>query len=581
MSFFALRSVRLTLGHSRWLWLVMVFAVFEAVLQSVLPTLLRQIIDTALGVRAHIPQSDIAGMIVIYAGIAASIPFINWMMNIVASWNAWSATNALRDTVGMHVFAQPLEFFRSHGIGELSERIDADPAQLHQILGMSSANLVRMLVLLGGVGYGAWLIRPEMSIILMGYAILGTLGLVWAQRNNADDWEAERVADAALYDTVEESFASVTDMRAVGGETALSARLTPRLDKLLHVHRFARMRSERATVAAGVIKLSGWVLALAGGSWWVIQAQGTLGEAVALLGFVALLGVPIEHVRNEIQALQQALGAFRRIEELLGSTQTLPTDIPPAPQTCHIQVNEVFFRYPSSNDWVIRGIDLHITHGTHVALLGRTGSGKSTLMRLISGLEAPQQGHITLAGMEMADLPEAYIRRWIGVISQEVDIFNATLRDNLTCFADDYHDEQVWQAIHDMQLTDWVRSFAQGLDTMLGDGERTLSPGEEQLIAFVRLQLRNPRVVLLDEASAHIDPLNEQRINQAMRVIGAGRTILTIAHRLSTVKTADRIIVMADGMIIEDGTAQTLSQRIDGVYAQLLATTRQHHGEEA
>jgi len=165
----------------------------------------------------------------------------------------------------------------------------------------------------------------------------------------------------------------------------------------------------------------------------------------------------------------------------------------------------------------------------------------------------------------------------VGVISQEVEMFNASLRDNMTCFADHYSDADIMRVVADLHLSDWVAGFREGLDTPLGDGERSLSPGEEQLIAFVRLQLRNPLLIILDEASAHVDPINEQRINRALAVIGRGRSTITIAHRLSTIAHAERILVLRAGEVVEYDTPAALAARGDSAYGQLLA----QHTEEA
>jgi len=571
MSFFASQSVRIAFRHSGWLGLVVVLALVEAWLRTALPMLVSQMIDTALGSQAQLQQHDITGMVWTYVGIAVAIPVLAWLGQIVASWSAWSATNAVRDAVGTHIMARPLEFFRTHGIGELSERIDADPGQLQALLGTSSGNLARMSMLLVGIGYSTWLINPWICAALLGYVAVGATLVVWSQRENADDWERERIADAALYDGVEENFASVTDMKAVGAEGFLAQRLVPRMATLLQANRHARMRNERATVVSGLVTVGGWVLALAVGSWRVVYAQGTIGEAVAMLGYVALLGNPIEHIRSEVQAFQQALGALRRIDDLLAEPIEAVLPAVAEPSQLSIHLDNLWYRYPSSTDWVIRGITLTIPAGTHVAVLGRTGSGKSTLARLISGLEHGATGQIRYNDLPLTSIPTTQLRRWVGVISQEVEMFNASLRDNMTCFADHYSDDDIMRTVADLHLSDWLAGFHEGLDTPLGDGERSLSPGEEQLIAFVRLQLRNPLLIILDEASAHVDPINEQRINRALAVIGRGRSTITIAHRLSTIAQAERILVIRDGAVVEYDTPAGLAARGDSAYGQLLA----------
>ncbi|NBU65395.1 MAG: ATP-binding cassette domain-containing protein, partial [Chloroflexia bacterium] len=233
------------------------------------------------------------------------------------------------------------------------------------------------------------------------------------------------------------------------------------------------------------------------------------------------------------------------------------------------------YRYPSSNDWVIRNLTLAIPAGQHVALIGRTGSGKTTLGRILSGIESAQQGAVLLNDVSIAQIATSALRQQVAVVSQEVDLFNATLRDNVTCFAPSYSDQQLIAALHDAGLADWYATLPAQLDTLLGDGERDLSPGEQQLLAIARVLLRQPGLVILDEASAHIDPVSEQRLGQALTVLAHQRTVITIAHRLSTVRAADMVVVLADGQIIEVGNPAILAQQPDSHYAQLLATNLQ------
>jgi ABC-type multidrug transport system fused ATPase/permease subunit len=566
MSFFQSPSMRLALAASRWLWLVLVLAGISAILTVSQPFVVQRIIDAAL------TQQTLAPNVITYLLLAVGIPILQWVITGLASHSAWSATNALRHATATAIFAQPLDFFRSHGIGELSERIDADSGQLHGIFGEASARLASTIVLIISVGVTTWLVAPVVFAVMMIYLVIGIAIISWSQRDNHHDWEAERVADAALYDTIEESFASVTDMRAVGAESRLHHRLTPRIATLLHTHRTARLRSQVAQLTATAINAVGWLMAISIGIWRYQSGTGSIGEAVALLGYVTLLTKPIEEIRGIVQEYQQARGVLSRIDELMqpspiaDGTRTLPSG------PLSVRLDQVSYRYPSSPDWVIRDLSLTIPAGTHVAIIGRTGSGKTTLGRLISRIEHAQHGHITLNDIPIDTINESSLRQTIGVISQESDIFNATLRDNITCFAPDYSDEAIRTALTACGLGDWLASLPAGLDTPIGDGERALSPGEQQLLAVARIAIRQPGLIVLDEASAHVDPANEQRIATALASLTSQRTTLTIAHRLNTVYAADLVIIMADGVIIESGSPQQLAATPDSHFAALLAT---------
>jgi ATP-binding cassette subfamily B protein/ATP-binding cassette subfamily C protein len=566
MSFFQSPSIRLALTASRWLWLVLILAGLTAVLTASLPFVVQHIIDAAL------TQQTIAPHVMTYLTLAMSVPILQWLISSIASHSAWSATNALRHAAATAIFAQPLEFFRNHGIGELSERIDADSGQLHGVFGEASARLFSTIVLVFSVGVTTWLIDPFVFAVIMLYLCVGIAIIAWGQRDNHHDWETERIADAALYDTIEESFASVTDMRAVGAEAHLHQRLTPRIATLLHTHRTARLRSQVAQLTSTAINAVGWLLAIGIGIWRYQNGTGSIGEAVALLGYVTLLTKPIEEIRGIVQEYQQARGVISRIDELMtpapisDGTQTLPSG------PLSVRLDQVSYRYPSSPDWVIRGLSLDIPAGTHVAIIGRTGSGKTTLGRLVSHIEQAQQGTILLNDIPIGDISESSLRSAVGVISQESDIFNATLRDNITCFVPGYTDAAISAALHACGLGDWLAALPDGLDTPIGDGERALSPGEQQLLAVARIAIRQPGIIVLDEASAHVDPANEQRIATALANLTNKRTTLTIAHRLNTVYAADLVIIMADGVVIESGAPRQLATTPGSHFATLLAT---------
>lgn len=562
-------TLRIALHRNYWFMAMIGVAASEAVLLVLKPQLTQQIID------AIIQHRDMQWALGWFAVVAILAPLCTWVGKIIASQSGWQASNAIRTAVGQAIFQQPLEFFRRHGVGELSERIDADSGKLHGIFGSATAQLVSAVVLIVSVGYRTWHIDISVFGALMGYLVVGTALITWTQRDNHTAWEAERVADAALYDTVEENFASISDIRAVGAESFLTNRLTPRLAILLHSLRTARMQSQSAAIGSTLVNATGWLIAIGIGVWRYQHQLGSIGDAVALLGYVTLMSQPIEHIRGIVQEFQQARGVLQRINQLRGTNQPNGGTMPLASGPIAVTLSTVSFRYPSSNDWVIRDLTLAIPAGSHVALIGRTGSGKTTLGRLISGIESAQQGAVLLNGMSIAQIATTALRQQVAVVSQEVDLFNATLRDNVTCFAPGYHDQHIIAALHDAGLADWYATLPAQLDTLLGDGERELSPGEQQLLAIARVLLRQPGLVILDEASAHIDPVSEQRLGQALTMLAHQRTVITIAHRLSTVRAADIVVVLADGQIIEVGAPTTLAQQPDSHYAQLLATNLQ------
>lgn len=566
MEFFQSPGLRVAMQHNRWWIWVVILATIESVLAAFRPFYIQAIIDNAT------TRQSLTAAVIAFATVAVLVPILRWVGSIAESHSAWSATNTLRHHVGQAVFSQPLEFFRQHGVGELSERIDADSGQLYDIFASTTAHVVRTGVILLLVAYQTWQIDARICGALLGYVLVSTVVIARNQRDNHTAWEHERIADATLYDTIEESFASVTDIKAVGASAVLHQRLTPRLDTLLQAHRTARLQSQRATMVSTIINGIGWLLVVLLGVWHY-QHGGSIGQAIALIGYMALIAQPIEHVRSIIQAFQQARGVLMRIDALMQQTPAAP----PAGSTLPagalaITLSQVTFAYPDSSQAAVREVSLTIPAGAHVAIIGRTGSGKTTLVRLLSRSEYVQHGEICYHGIPLTHISEASLRQRVAVISQEVDIFNASLRDNVACFATHYSDDELVAALTACGLHDLLATLPYGLDTRIGDGERVLSPGEQQLLALARVWVRNPGVMLLDEASAHIDPLSEQRITQALFRLAQHRTVITIAHRLSTVRTADLVVVMADGAVLEHGAPALLAQQPHSHYARLIAS---------
>jgi ATP-binding cassette subfamily B protein len=218
----------------------------------------------------------------------------------------------------------------------------------------------------------------------------------------------------------------------------------------------------------------------------------------------------------------------------------------------------------------LQGIDFRLPGGTILGLLGRTGSGKTTLTRLLVRFYDPQRGALRLGGIPIHDIPQATLRRRIGLVTQDVQLFNASLRDNLTLFDPSIPDSRIFSAFEQLGLMDWYNTLPEGLMTKLEPGGSRLSAGEAQLLAFVRVFLRDPGLVILDEASSRLDPATEARLDQAIERLLKGRTAIIIAHRLGTVQRADRILILENGRQIEYGEREQLARDPTSHFAGLL-----------
>ena len=556
--------------HSTSLWLLLVVTAGTSWAQVLLPTLFGQLIDTAIAQQAT--ASDIGW----YAVAGVGVQLMLWFHSILATHTSWSGSNALRTVLIGHIVEQPLAFFRSHGIGELTERIEDDVAEVADVLAHHVPQLLRAAIIFGTILWTASLSDVSSALMLCAYVVIGAVLVAQTQHHNATAWERERAADAALFDTLHETLSGTVDMQSVHAQPFAQQILVPRISERMQTHRRAAIQNERGTVVAGAVTAAGWLLAAVIGIWRFRAGYGSVGDAVTLIGLVRLLSLPIEAFSSQFTLLLRAIGTFRRCDALLAAPVWPPTgtrDLPDGPLTVHI--NNLSFRYPNAAHDALQDINLRFAAGQHVALMGRTGSGKTTLGRLVAQFEQPTAGEILIAGIPISDIRVSSVRRRIGVIPQEIDIIPTTLRNNISGGHSNWSDADITACIDDLGLRTWYSSFDQGLDTLIDDDGRILTPGEAQLLAFVRVALRKPGLVILDEATAHIDPQTERLLRTAIERIAAQRTTITIAHRISTAETADLLVMMAEGSIIEMGAPASLIATTDSYYAQLRATQAQ------
>jgi ATP-binding cassette subfamily B protein len=280
--------------------------------------------------------------------------------------------------------------------------------------------------------------------------------------------------------------------------------------------------------------------------------------------------------------LQRAAASIHRIMALQVQQPTMHdgpgVDVPTGPLA--VTFDHVSFCYADDPETIIlQDVGFHLAPGTVLGLLGRTGSGKSTLTKLLFRFYDPTEGAILLGNgggnnphhFDLRDARQAELRRHIGLVTQEVQLFHASVRDNLTLFDDTISDEQILAVLADLELTSWLDSLPNGLDSPL-QGDTSLSAGEAQLLAFVRIFLADPGLVIMDEASSRLDPVTEQKIEQAIDKLLANRTGIIVAHRLATVQRADEIMILGDGRIQEHAPRTQLAADPTSQFAQLLVT---------
>ena len=536
-------------------------------LQLVIPLILADFIDLALNGGA-VAGLTTAGIAYLIAGILNQ--FLDAGASYLGTDIGWSATNRLREELTSHLFSLDMGFHNDTTPGEMIERVDGDVTAISEFISRFLVRLIAAGVLLTGVVIVCWFESPIMGLTITLYVIAVILFLIRLRKVAVAAAEEERETSARLYGFIEERLAGVDDIRSLGAGRFTMTRFIPVTRDFYTRTTNAWRKRIVVWISANTAFWAGDALALLVGVWLTVSGEITVPTAFLLLQYVQLVRRPIEQMTQELQELQKAAGGIVRIDQLrhLGSSIADGSEVVPAGPLA-VEFDHVWFAYEDRG--VLEEISFNLAPGMSLGLLGRTGGGKTTITRLIARLYDPDRGVVRVGGHDLRTLRSESLRRSVGVVTQDVQLFEATVRDNLTFFAE-RPDEDILEVLERVGLGPWIRKL--GLDTELGAGGQGLSAGEQQLLAFARVFLQDPGVVILDEPSSRLDPVTEMLLATATERLYAGRTVVIIAHRLETVRTADEIMVVDAGRIVEHGPRQTLATDPSTRYAALLAAGR-------
>jgi ATP-binding cassette subfamily B protein len=537
-------------------------------LQVVAPQVVRAFIDT---VGSDAPADELTRLGLLFVGAALVAQLLRVGAAYVGEVVGWTATNALRADLMAHCLRLDLGFHKQHTPGRLIERIDGDVTAMANFFSQFVIQILGNLLLVVGIVAALWLEdwRIGLAIGLFTLAMLG--GMARARSFAVEHWRRARQVSAELYGFVEERLGGLEDVRTSGAGGHTLHRLGEHTANRVRVATRARAMAAVPSAIPVGSRMLGMGLALLAAAYLHGQGAMTIGAAFLLVYYVRLTFSPIEHITSQLEEFQRAAAGIARVRDIMATEPALPdlgtTPLPDGPLA--VELRDVSFGY-GEEDMVLREVSFRLAPGQVLGLLGRTGSGKTSIARLLVRLYDPAAGSVRLAGADLREVPLAELRRRVGMVTQEVQLFGATLRDNLTLFDRSIADERLTAALEQLGLAEWGRGLPRGLDTTIGPGGVGLSAGEAQLVAFTRLFLRDPGLVILDEASSRLDPITERLIERAIDQLLTGRTAIVIAHRLATVGRADRILVMEDGRVVEDGPRAALEADHGSRFARLL-----------
>ncbi len=555
----------------RGLAALMTLLVIAAVgLQLLVPQLLRRFIDGALG---GVDQSRLTTLAVLFLAAAIVTQVLNAGATYVAAAVGWTSTNLLRRDLTEHTLDLDMSFHNSRTAGEMIERIDGDITSLSNFLSQFTVRVFGGILLLAGILVALWLENSLMGAALTAFVALELVVLTLTRRVGVPATRLEREANARQFGFIEERLQGLDDLRANGAGEYSMHRFEGVMRGFYHDTRRAWMLRSVVWLSSYGLFVIGLAVTIGASIFLVRRGELTIGAAYMVFQYLFMLQNPIEQITQQLQELQKAAAGASRVSELLAIESALPPGggrrLPDGPLS--VSFEDVTFHYldADSDQLTLDGVTFTLAAGRRLGLLGRTGSGKTTLTRLVFRLYDPTSGAVRLGGVNAVDADLDHLRSRVGLVTQDVQLFRGTLRDNLTFFDPTVDDRSILDVLDALGLGQWYAGQEQGLETELDSGGRNLSAGEAQLIAFARVFLKDPGVVILDEPSSRLDPVTEKRLQVALERLLAGRTAIIIAHRLETVEAVDEIMVMEGGRIVEAGERERLVADETSRYSRL------------
>lgn len=545
------------------------------VLQLVGPQVARSFIDAAQVRASEVVLMQIA-LVFILVSIAQQV------MNVMATyWServAWTATNALRAELAAHLVRLDMSFHKARTPGELIERVDGDVNALAGFFSSFVVQLIGSALLLIGVLVAVYLIDTRLGLAFTVFALLALALLGWVRRFGAAYWKGDREHSAAFYGYVGEVLTATEDIRSSGAVQYALRRFFERLRSWLPVRMRAEIWGSAVWMAAAGVFAAGDAIAYGLGGGLFKSGAISLGAVYLVVAYTAMLAAPIEIIRTQLQDLQRADASVARVRELMEVHSRLEdgTDLVPEGALA-VEFRAVHFVYEDERPAevspdgervaTLENLSFRLEAGRSLGLLGHTGSGKTTITRLLFRLYDTQRGEVRLGGVNVRNANLEALRARVGIVTQDVQLFEASLRNNVTFFNPGIPDEQLLAVLEMLGLRPWLAGLPRGLDTIISGS--SLSAGEAQLLALARVFIKDPGLIILDEASSRLDPATEALLEQALGKLLEGRSAIIIAHRLATVERVDDILILERGRIVEHGPRETLAADEHSRFAEL------------
>ncbi|MFL0374081.1 ABC transporter ATP-binding protein [Paenibacillus amylolyticus] len=553
--------------------LLLIMLLTSTGLQLLNPQIIKRFIDTAAsgGVLTNLVQ---------LAGIFLVVAVFNQLITVAVSYLgndvAWRATNQLRGDLLKHCLRLDMRFHNVKTPGEMIERVDGDVTSISNFFAMFIVQVIGSFVLLAGILGFMFSVNVPIALVMTVFTLLSILFMVFIRNLGVDSSKNERAASASLFGLIEERIAGIEDVQANGHVPYVMNRFYRTMRTVFRKGRKAwllRVIPWNTTVVLFALAVTAVLLL---GVHYYMEGLISIGTLFLIYQYTQMLNDPIEMLGDQVQEFQKAKSGMLRSRELLSMQSVIEEgteeQLPEGP--LGLEFSQVHFSYNQDKP-VLQDITFALKPGERMGIIGRTGSGKSSLSRVLLRLYNLDRGTIRVGGTDITKLSLQALYRRVGMVTQDVQLFDGTLRDNLTLFNGDVSDQMIKETTDRLGLSQWINSQPEGLDTYLAAGGASLSAGEAQLFALTRVFLTEPSLVILDEPSSRLDAATEGMLQSAIDQLMKQSTGVIIAHRLATLEKVDRIMVLGDGKVLEFGAREELASNPASHYARLLITGRE------
>lgn len=541
--------------------------VVNVLVETAKPRILGQFIDQ---VTTAVPLGNIYWLAILFLILTAVKQGIGILIAWLTQNIGWRATNGLRIDLTRHTMDLDMAFHKRFTPGQLVERVDGDINSLFGFFTTFITGIVMNVFMVVGVFVYFFLIDWRFALIYMLATICVYLYMIVMGKRIDKNSERLREEESNLYGIVGEAITSVEDIRTLDARRHAMNRMNTVLKRLFKFFKLDWMFGFGAWAYDEAILWGAEFIVILLMARMVLAGELSIGSAYLINRLGELILNPILSLREELMYMQKTDASIRRIGEILAIRRDLSAgDLTETSGAGGIELDHVSFSY-EDNEKVIHDVSFRLEKNKILGLLGRTGSGKTTLARLIVKLYDPTSGTIRIDGTDSRLLTDATLRAKIAYVTQEVQLFNSSVRDNLTIYDPSISDEKIMATIDQIGIRDWFNKLPEGLDTKISTEAPFLSTGELQLLTFIRVFLKEPEIIILDEATSRLDPITEKYLEKALNTLLEGRTAIIIAHRLKTVLRADEIMILEDGEILEAGNTEALRRDPASRFASLL-----------